>query len=321
SSRNLKPELILVPDRFSINKYDANVNDIGLVVRDGLSGKNIGVYRGGGMEYPIRIQYAESDRNTLHGFENYSITTAKGNVPLKVLCNVTSGEGDAYINRKNGQRLVTITANTVNGISLLKKQKIKELVNNLKLPAGYKIHYTSTQDKVYDGLSAMLIALGIAVILCYMILAGATESIFLPFIMLCIVPCGFAGVLWALYFNGQSVSIISLVAVLIITGIIGCSAVIIIDKIRSLQKSGLSRNESFYEAFKSKFQTIVMIHLAVVLSISPMVVNGSAVEIQFAVAVIGGIIASAFMILFVIPALFLRSKNTKGNYSGINSKF
>lgn len=305
SWKSAKPEIKFVPNRFILNEYGMQVAMLGLNLRNSINGNEDLIYRENNDEYPIRIQYAEGDKNTIDAIENVSIQTTRGIVPAKALAEIKYEGGASNINRKNRQRLVSVYANVSEGAAGSKAAELKKLTDKMQLQSGYKINYGGQQEMMQDSFKSLFITMILAILLTYIVLAGSIESLTQPILIMITIPMGFVGVLWGLYLSGNSISMISLMSSIMLIGVVVNNAILIIDYAHQRQKDGLSQRDAIIDACKVKFSAIMMMNLAIVLSMIPQAFNIASFQSPFAITAIGGIVVSTVMTLFVIPAMYM----------------
>lgn len=308
SWKEAKPEIKFIPNRQILNEYATSVYSLGLDMRNSLSGNEDVVFREENDEYTVRVQYSEDDRNTIDDIENVSILTPKGSVAAKILAEIKQEGGAANINRKNRQRLVTVMANVASGAAGSKTAELKKLTDKIPLPSGYTIHYGGQQEMMNESFTTLLFTMVLAVVLTYMVLAGAIESIFQPILIMITIPLGFIGVIWALYLTGQTISMISLMSTIMLIGVVVNNAILLIDYAHKMQRTGLSKLDSILEACRVKFSAILMMNLAIVLALLPQATSSSNTDGPFAITAIGGIVGSTVMTLLIIPAMYMFTK-------------
>jgi len=306
-----KPEIKFIPDRQRIDEYGTTVAQVGMGLRNALSGNDQAVFRTGNDEFKIRVQYDERDRATLDDIENISIGTRKGIVPIKALNDVKAEGGAANIQRKNRQRLVTVSANVSSGSVGTKAAELKKLTDAITLPSGYRIYYGGQQEKMAESFGTLFFTLILAIILTYMVLAGSIESFIQPILIMVTIPLGLMGVLWALFLFGVSISMISIMSFIMLVGVVVNNAILIIDYTHQLQREGRTAQDAIIEACRVKFDPILMMNLAIILAQLPQAVNIQSIQGPFALTAIGGIIVSTLMTLLVIPALYVLVARTK----------
>ncbi len=305
SWKEAKPEVKFIPRRMLVDEYFTNVATMGMTLRGSLTGNDVALFREENDEYNIRLLYSEKDRDNVDAVENISVPTPRGMVPLKVLSEVRTEGGAASIQRKNRQRLVTVSVNVASGAVGTVTGELQKLVDQIEVKPGYRINFGGQQEIWSESLRTLLFTIVLAIVLTFMVLAGSIESLTQPFIIMITLPLGLIGVFWALFLTGKSISMLSLMSMVMLVGVVVNNAILIIDYAHKQQREGLDRFSAISIACKVKFNVILMMNLAVVLALLPQAIDFSSFQSSFAITAIGGITVSMVMTLFVIPGLYV----------------
>ncbi|MBL8027195.1 MAG: efflux RND transporter permease subunit [Fibrobacteres bacterium] len=311
SWKSAKPEMKFIPDRMRLDEYGISVAMLGMNVRYALSGNEDAVFRENNDEYRIRIQLAENDRNSIDAIENLPIPTQRGIVPLKALCKVSYEGGAANINRKNRQRLVTISANVSEGSVGKKAAELQQLTGSIPLKAGYKIGFGGQQEMMKDTFGSLIQAMVLAILLTYIALAAILESLRMPIYIMVTIPLGLIGVILALFLTGKNLSMISMMSMVMLIGVVVNNAILIIEYAMELIKGGMEPRKAVHEACNIKFNAVIMMNLAIVLSSLPQAFQTNSIQAPFAITVIGGIAVSTILTMLFIPSLYLSTQKVK----------
>ena len=163
---------------------------------------------------------------------------------------------------------------------------------------------TKEQREAFFWLGLALIG---AILLVYMVMASQFESLLSPFVVLLTIPMSLIGVIWLLLFTGTSISIISLVGVIMLTGIVVNNSIILVDYINLLRARGLPLDEAVITGGKTRLRPVLMTSLTTILAMMPMAFglgDGAEMSYPIARALIGGPVASTILTLLVIPAIY-----------------
>ena len=305
SWKTAKPEIKFIPDRQLLDEYGTNVATVGMALRYSLTGAEAAVYREGNDEYPIRVQYDERDRSSIDDVERIAVPTPRGMVPANQLTIVTNEGGAASINRKNRQRLVSVTANVASGAVGTRATQLKKLTDALPLKPGYTINFGGQQEMMAESFKSLVFTMALAIILTYMVLAGSIEALVKPVLVMMTIPLGLIGVFWALYLSGMNISMISLMSSIMLIGVVVNNAILLVDYADMRRRQGLSALDALLDAAKVKFSAIIMMNLAIILAMVPQILSSSTVQVPFAMTAAGGVAVSTVMTLFVVPALYM----------------
>ena len=306
-----KPEMVIKINRERASQFGLTVGQIGLIVKNSAQGVVATQLRKSGDETDIRIRYDKVYRDDLKSIENLPIVSSSGaRISLKQVAQISEEEGPVKINREDQLRVVSVTANTdgrpVGGIV----DDIKKKLNNsgsLKLPNGYFVEYGGSYKQMQDTFGALTIALILAIILVYMVMACQFESLIHPLIVMAELPLAFIGVGLALLITGQNLSLPSFMGIIILSGIVVNNAIVLIDYINQLRAQGIEKCQAIIKGGTTRLRPILITSLTTVFGMLPMAIatqEGSEMMRPMAVAVIGGLVVSTVLTLVVIPVIY-----------------
>jgi multidrug efflux pump subunit AcrB len=252
-----------------------------------------------------------------------------GNVPLAALSDPPSNGGSAMgktpillgdiarvrvdseplqISRKNQQRVVDVTANVVNRPLGAVSQDIVARLDRLQFPPGFIYHMAGQTEQQAGAFGSLGTATWLALMIVYMIMASQFKSLVDPFIIMFTVPLGLIGVIWMLLLTHTTLSIMSFMGVITMVGIVVSNGILLVDFANRLQLRGMSALHAVLRAGRTRLRPILMTALATVLGMIPMAIGlgeGSETNMPLARAVIGGLLVSTFLTLFLIPTLYI----------------
>ena len=302
-----KPELTIIPDRNKLKEYGVTVAQLGGTLRASLTGEVASLYKEEGEEYDIRIQLAESDRDIAEDASQMLIQTQKGLTPIATLGEVVQREGETRITRKNKQRFVTVEANIVEGTLNEVTKEIRTQTDKLQLPPNYGIFFGGQAEIQAESFASIFTALVMAIILTYMLLAAILGSFIHPFTIMITLPLGLIGAAVALFVTGISINIFSLMAIVMLVGIVVNNAILLIDYTTVLRERGYDMRDALLEACPVRLRPVLMTNIAIAVGMLPQAMgSGGAASLRASMAVvtIGGVIISTIFTLYVIPAVY-----------------
>jgi HAE1 family hydrophobic/amphiphilic exporter-1 len=228
-------------------------------------------------------------------------------VPLSQVATITPSSGPAQIDHYQRERVVTIGAN-IEGASLGNvSAAVMNTVNKIQLPAGYHISQggeTQSQNEVFGSIFA---ALGVAVMLMYLILVVQFGSFLDPLAILLSLPLSLIGVVVALLVTHDTLNLMSLIGVILLMGIVAKNAILLIDFAKWAHKGGMSQRDALIEAGRIRLRPIMMTTLALIAGMIPVSLGlgeGADFRAPLGRAVIGGVITSTVLTLLVIPTVY-----------------
>ena len=230
--RTGKPEMTFLPDRNRLKDYGITVAEIGQALSYSLTGIAVSTYEEGDEEYDIRVQLAKADLNIAENVDRILIRTQKGLVPLSALGDLVERSGETQITRKNKQDVFVVEANILRGSLGEIVNKIQQQVSQIQLPPGYQIGMGSDAESQVEAYQAISVALVQAIILTYMLLAALLGSYLYPFTIMLTLPLGFVGAVLSMSIFGLTINIFSLLALIMLIGIVVNDAILLLDQTR-----------------------------------------------------------------------------------------
>jgi hydrophobic/amphiphilic exporter-1 (mainly G- bacteria), HAE1 family len=182
-------------------------------------------------------------------------------------------------------------------------------MEELPLPPGYEWQITGEFENFGAAVGAIVVALLLAFTLTYIVLAMILESFVHPFTIMLTLPLGAVGALLALFLWGASINIFSMMAIVMLVGIVVNSAILILDYTAQLRQQGLAISEALLQAAPARLRPIMKSSIAIVFALLPQALSGgagAATRVPMAVVTIGGVLLSAVFTLFLIPVIYTK---------------
>ena len=308
---NGRPQTDLNLDRTKLAELGLSVRDVAAVIQTNLGGGRAGAYRINGEEFPIIVRLRPEDRRTTQSLANIPLRLPSGDIiPLSSVIDPRATLGPPEINRVDGQRYTTVTANLAQGVVLGDAvETIRDRVSGIALPPGFSIYFGGEFEEQAKAAADFRLSLLIALALVYMVMAAQFERFLDPLIVLCAVPLAIIGIVPTLLLTGTTINMQSLMGIIMLVGIVVNNAIVLVDYINHLRREeGLDPGEAVQRAAARRLRPILMTTLTTVLGLFPLAVGlGAGAEIQAALArvVLGGLVASTLVTLVFIPALYL----------------
>ncbi len=327
-----KPEIVVRPDRMRLADRGGTVADVAMMLRTFYEGTIASNFREAGEEYDIRVRLLEEERNDMELVSNLMIPLPGGSVPLQEIADIEFGSGPSLINRKNKQRLIVVYADAASGTPgefqaeletalglepIPGSQRMNDILSGTSsilprraanLPSSVTAYFGGDAEMMAETFMSMLQALVLAVILTYMLMAAIMESYRFPFIIMMTLPLALIGVVIALVITGKAISLISMMAIVMLVGIVVNNGILLIDYIQVLRKEGKGLEDAVLEACPIRLRPILMSTTATILGMLPLALgigSGGEMRAPMAIVSIGGLIASTFLTLFIIPVSFM----------------
>lgn len=308
STEGGNPELQIRFDRDRVAALGYTVNQLGNLIRSKVLGEVATDIQREGRSIDIRLRADESYRDSVGDLSNLNIADGgSAAIPLSAVAEVTEVTGPAEIRRADGERVATITANTVDRDLGSIGADIEAQMAEIALPAGFGWRLGGQQEEMDTSFASMRFAIVLAVFMVYLVMASQFESLLHPFVILFAVPFSLIGVILALYLFGVTVSVVVLIGVIMLAGIVVNNAILLLDTTNRLRRGGLEKLAALREAGRVRLRPILMTTSTTVLGLLPMAIGlgeGSELRTPMAIAVIGGLVLSTALTLLVIPALY-----------------
>jgi hydrophobic/amphiphilic exporter-1 (mainly G- bacteria), HAE1 family len=305
---NGKPEIKIGILRENAQKVGVSVEEIASILASAYSSDSaVSYFEDNGRQFDITVRLKDNFRSSLDDLKKLQVRNSSGQfVALDGLIEIKENLGNASINRFDRERKVLVTANIFN-TSL---DKIVEIVNAKMpeiLPLGYNFRYTGDVENMVDTNKAFASAVFFAVILTYLILAALYESIIQPFIIMISMPLSFTGVMVALYLSGNSFSLFVMIGIILLLGMVGKNAILVVDFANRAIKDGKNIDDALLEAGEKRLRPILMTTFAMIGAMLPLAFGSGAgheSNAPMAIAIIGGLISSTILTLLVVPAIY-----------------
>ncbi len=309
-SRDLNlPEAMVVVDRVKAGALGVSVSDVANTVAAAISGSVASLFSDPktGNQYNILVRMSEDYRNRIQNIKELTVTGLNGKlVQLGNIADVKITNSPVQIDRKYQQRLVDVTANVTGRDLGSVGAEIQEKLKNVAIPSGFQVQLSGNVEQQGKTFSALGLAMVLAIILVYMVMASQFQSLVDPFVIMFSVPLGMVGVVWMLFLTGTTLSVTSFEGVIVMVGIVVSNGILLVDYMNRLRKNGVPLEEAVVRGGRTRLRPIVMTTLATVLGLIPMAIGigGESSQAPLAIAVIGGLTMSTFLTLIFVPTLY-----------------
>ncbi|MCD8535426.1 MAG: efflux RND transporter permease subunit [Verrucomicrobia bacterium] len=318
-----KPELRIRIDRDKAAALDIPISEISRTLQIQFGGLDLSRIKLDGKEYKVIAQLDRNDRLVPEDLDQIYLRTRSGG--LISMANVTTSElavGPNNISRYNRQRSATISG-TPNNMPLGTAIEKAEAILKEVLPPGYNFDYLGESRNFKTSNNEVLVFAGLALLFVYMVLAAQFESLVHPFTVMLTVPLAAVGALGALYAVSQllptipamNINLFSQVGFVLLIGLATKNGILLVEFANQLQEQGRSALQSMVEAGKLRFRPIAMTALSTICGLLPLAIGfgaGAETRRPMGVVIIGGMLTSTFLTLFVVPVFYtLLSKISK----------
>jgi HAE1 family hydrophobic/amphiphilic exporter-1 len=279
-----------------------------------VGGSRGGYYREGGEQFPITVRLRPEDRLTAQDLSGISVRTPEGEmVPLSALASRVDDRGPTEIEHIDGQRVMYITADLEAGVALGNAvDGIREQLHDLPLPPEFSIVFGGAYREQQEAQRDFIIAICLALALVYMVMAGQFERFLDPLIVMFSVPVAIVGVVPTLLITGTTINVQSVMGMVMLIGIVVNNAIVLVDYLNlKRREDGLDIAAAAMEAGRTRLRPILMTTSTTVLGLLPLAVGlgeGAGLQAALARVVVGGLLASTLVTLFLIRVARTRTR-------------
>lgn len=310
SVEEAKPELILKIDRKKAALFGLIPIQIQNELDIAIGGKKVGKIRQEGREYDLIIKLDSAFINDDPvRILDYPLKTPMGvYVPLKEVVSYEYIKGPIKIEREKQSRVVHVLADTKNRSTGRVMNDIEKALKNYSLPQGYSIEFGGEMEQIRDMIRDMTFAIVAAILLVYMIMAAQFESFKDPFIVMFSLPLALIGVIIFFYITGTTISVPALIGVLILMGVAVNEAIVMITLIKQLREKKVDDFKAIVEGATIRLRPVLISGFTTIIGMLPMALvssgHGAEMRQPMAIAMIGGLLSSMILTLFIIPVVY-----------------
>ena len=313
------PELQVIPDRMRASDRGVTVFNIGETVNAMIGGVQVGRFQKGGHRYDIHLKLEESSDNPNEKLKTLSIRNNIGElIPLSQLVTTKEEKSMLEINRRDRERAISVYANVKVGKSQQVALKTVEEIAKKILPPQYHIVLGGSSQTFDESFQSLIIALILGLFVAYMVLASQFNSFVHPLTVLVALPFSVSGAFVALWMTHQSLNIYSMIGLVLLMGIVKKNSILLVDFTNQVHSKGnITIYDSLLEACPVRLRPILMTSIATIAGAIPAALAigpGAESRVSMATAVIGGVIVSTLLTLYIVPCVYsLFSKSEKSD--------
>ena len=302
-------QLVIKPNRAQLSRYGFSVGDVMSLVKDGIGGTTAGQVIDGNERYDIYVRLQEKSRNNREVIAELRLQSPTGAwVRLGDIADISVASGPPQVRRDDVQRRVVIQANVQGRDMGSVVADIRRIIAaNVDLPAGYSVAIGGqfeNQQRAQARLAIVIpVSLGLIALLLYFAFGSTGQAM----LILVNVPLAVIGGIFSLYISGQYLSVPSSVGFITLFGVAVLNGVVMVESINQRIQDGLAISVAVFEGATSRLRPVLMTAITSALGLIPMLMsNGVGAEIQrpLASVIVGGLVTSTLLTLFVLPILF-----------------
>lgn len=317
-----KPELNIEVNRLKATSLGVNEKDVSDALNYAFSGGRSGYFLRNNKQYYVITQFALEDRNTPMDITNLYVKSNTGQmIQMDNLIKMEENSNPPVLYHYNRYKSATISANPANGYTLGDGIDEMNRISEKYLDDSFTTALSGPSRDFAESSSNISFALILALLLIFLILAAQFESFIDPFIIMFTVPMAIAGGLLSLWLFDQTLNIFSEIGLILLIGIVTKNGILIVEFANQKRKAGMAKAKAAFEAAVARFRPILMTSLATVFGALPIALafgSGFQSRIPLGIVVVGGLLFSLVLTLFVIPVMYILLSGKKKVIDHIN---
>jgi len=311
-----QPYLTIEIDRAKIARYGLNISAVQEIIEIALAGKSASKLYEESRSFDIVVRFPEENRNSVETIGNILVPiSSDAKIPLSQLAEITINEGPVQISREDGMRRIGIEMNVqgrdIGSFVAEAKNKIK---TNVDLPAGYYLTWGGQFENQQRAMAKIMTIGPVAIGLILLLLFLAFRNIRLALLVITILPFALIGGIISLWISGLYLSVPAAVGFIVLFGVAVLNGVVLVSHITQLRDEGMSLKDAIENGCFNRLRPVLMTASIAIFSLIPMLYStgaGSEIQKPLAAVVVGGLITSTFLTLFLIPSLYGWFENRK----------
>ena len=302
------PEVQVIPDRIKARERGVSIYEIGQTVNAMMGGIVAGKYSKGGHRYDVRMRLVSGERTRPEDIAKLYVRNNRGElIRLSEVVTVREKPSLQAISREGRERAISVFANVAPGKAQADAIAVVAELAKKELPPNYRAVIGGSAQTFQESFESLIFALILGLLVSYMVLASQFNSFVHPVTVLIALPFSISGALMALWLGGQSLNIYSMIGIILLMGIVKKNSILLVDFTNQVRDQGRGVNDALQEACPLRLRPILMTSFATIAgAVPPALAVGPGAEsrIPMALAVIGGVLVSTALTLFVVPCVY-----------------
>ncbi len=308
-----RPEFRIRLNPKEMQKLGVESSAVGMELRYLIAGEVVGKLHENGLEYDVRLRLKPDQRDLKKLYHIIKVPNTMGGgsklIPLSAISSTEEKLGSSYILRQDRARVVQINANLAPGGGVGDAiDRVKEIMGrDLPLPRGMSYSFIGQTENFGELVSNIMIAFVLSFVFIYLVLSSLYESFVTPFTILMAIPPALSGAVFALLLADEMFGMFSMIGIIMLMGLVTKNSILLVDFTMEGIRSGLSRNEAILRAGIVRLRPILMTTFAMIAGTIPVAFGwgeAAATRTAMGVAILGGLVISTLITLFVVPAVF-----------------
>ncbi len=302
------PEMQVHVDRDRAAAYGLTPIQVSSAINASMQGTVATQYRVEGKEIDVLVCYPTEQVQDIDYLKNLTIRNSMGiGIKLSQIASFSIEQGPISIERQDQVRIANVSAALFNRDLKSVTDDIKTKVDEIQLPAGYEVLYTGQNQMMMDTFEDLALALLLAIILVYAVMAVQYESFFTPFVIMFSLPTAIIGIILALFLTGRALSVPAFIGMIMLVGVAVSNAIVFVDYLKQQIDKGMDRDEAIIETGRVRLRPILMTAFSTILAMVPLALGmgeGGEYQAPLATVVIGGLLVSTLITLVLVPVVY-----------------
>lgn len=304
-----KPEIQININRDKANLLGVSTQNIGQTLQLALSGQRFGYFFMNGKQYQILGELAREDRNTPMNLKSLYVRNNEGEmIQFDNLVNLNEGTAPPQLFRYNRFVAATISSGLAEGKTISEGLEEMDKIAARVLDDTFRTALAGDSKDFRESSSSLMFAFMLALVLIFLVLAAQFESFKDPIIVMMTVPLALTGALIFMWYFNVTMNIFSQIGIIMLIGLVSKNGILIVEFANQRKEAGMSKFEAIKYSAAARFRPILMTSLATILGVLPLALGlgeGAQSRVAMGIAVVGGMLLSTFLTLFVVPAIYL----------------
>lgn len=302
------PETKLGVDQNMADELGVTPASVSATLHTLFSGVIVSQYNTGKDSYDVRLSISDDQSQNIDSLNGIYVSGANSLVPLSQVTKTTYSTSEASITRYEKEREIQISANLY-GLTTgdFSKRFMKDLNSKVGMPDGIAVSAGGTEAAAGGGTSQLAVASLMGILFIYLILAAQFESFIIPLSILLSLPLAIIGAIFAMFLTNSEVSMTAMIGLILLMGLVTKNAILLVDNTIHQRRAGMERKEALLMAGNIRLRPIMMTSLAMIFGMIPAALSkemGSEITAPMAIVIIGGLISSTLLTLFVVPIMY-----------------
>ncbi|MDQ3050450.1 MAG: efflux RND transporter permease subunit [Bacteroidota bacterium] len=314
------PQIQIIAKREMLNHYGIRIGEFNEFVDVAFSGEKVSEIYEGARKFDLILRFDDNNKGKMEHMRNALIDTQDGQkIPLHYVADIISTSGPNTINRENVQRKSVLSANVAGRDQKTVVAEIQKIINEkIELPEDYHIEYGGQFEAEAEASRTLLITSLLSLLIIFLILFQEFKNVKNSAIILLNLPLALIGGVFSIYFTSGIISIPAIIGFITLFGIATRNGILLVSHYNTLKGEGYSLSDTVIIGSKDRLSPILMTALTAGLALIPLAINGdlpgNEIQSPMAKVILGGLLTSTFLNIFIIPAVYyISNNNTKWN--------